>query len=46
MVRRALFVLVVLAVVLAMPVWVSYHHDIRAAQARIWSGAMLVNIQL
>lgn len=43
MARRALLVIVVLAVVLAMLVWVSYHHDIRAARARISSGATLVN---
>ena len=43
MVRRALFILAVLAVLLAMPVWVRYYHDIRTARARISSGATLVN---
>jgi len=43
MVRRALLVLVVLAVVLAMPVWVRYHRDIRAARARVASGSKVVS---
>jgi 2-hydroxy-6-oxonona-2,4-dienedioate hydrolase len=43
MVRRTLFVLIVLAAVLAALVWLSYHDDIAAARIRISSGSKVIS---
>ena len=43
MLRRALFILVVLIAVVALIIWSSYQHDIRAARARISSGSRVID---